>query len=100
MIFLGSTLKEVSCSMTTNLDSLLRDNFYTISSVPLHLASTPWYMLDVLQRSTLMHHLTKFVFSVVEYDKIVALPFSFHCFLIKLILLILISISFINYFWL
>jgi Zn-dependent alcohol dehydrogenase len=53
-----------------SLDSLLRDSPYTILSVLLHSASILWSMLVVLQKSTLMRHLTKFVYSVVEYAQV------------------------------
>uniref|UniRef100_A0A0R0GCH2 Alcohol dehydrogenase-like C-terminal domain-containing protein n=1 Tax=Glycine max TaxID=3847 RepID=A0A0R0GCH2_SOYBN len=53
--------------MMANQGSLRMDNPYTISWEPLHSVNTLLSMLDVLQRSTLLLHLTKFVFSVVEF---------------------------------
>ncbi|XLR43833.1 hypothetical protein S83_028493, partial [Arachis hypogaea] len=50
-----------------------RESRFSIKEKPIYhfdrtstFSDTLWFMLDVLQRSTLKHHLTKFVFSTVE----------------------------------
>lgn len=56
--------------MMENQDFPSMETPFTILLGPLLLVSTPWFMLDVLQKLTLLLLLTKYVSLVVEFRQV------------------------------